>query len=73
MKRSTIEKLFDGDSSKFSELASADLPGTKTHLTFISVNSQLAIVQEFHPQGFEVYVAVPGNSIDDCKKALGIS
>ncbi len=72
MRQSTVNKLFAGDQSPPRTVATFDI-GTSMATLFV-IHGHTAIVQEYEDEldGFEVFVAVPTNSIAACQDALGI-
>jgi hypothetical protein len=71
MRESTHRKLFaKGEEPRY--LMQFDIAGGIG--TMITINGHTAIVQEFENEkdGFEVWTAVPGNSVMRCRKALGL-
>lgn len=71
MRQSTFNKIFAGQNGPHT-VARFDV-GTSA-CTMVVINGHTAIVQEFENEedGFEVYVAVPENSITAVHDALGI-
>jgi hypothetical protein len=71
MRRSTWKKLFHDDEMPHT-VQQFDI-GTSAATMFV-INGHTAILQEFENEadGFELYVAAPGNSIDGCRQALGL-
>lgn len=72
MRNATRKKLFNDDHSEYLILWSADTEyGT---VTLLSCNGVLAVLHEFpNPEdGFEVYRQTEGNTILQCRNALGL-
>lgn len=74
IRKQTVERLFDGDYNAFVCYRTTQFEnGVALHMVTIREKKVNAIIVEYPlSDGFEVYVATPGNSLREARVALGV-